>query len=295
MSELFEGLINDTLKDPQFLSWKNCENLALPIEEAFKICQPYLDIDFKGQFSQSFFSRLWELYICYTLLNSSAQTFLKATKGKGPDFILEKFCEGTNIYIECVCPQDEDPKIEKGSSIINKNYSRKEEETQHGYVSTSQGYDDFIVSRFSNSISAKAKYFEEKYKDITKGQYRVLCVSGAVMGSLKAKRHSSFDSYLTTEEEFKSAVCPKKYWIEKYRNFESGPIIPEPLTIKIQKGVREPFEVGHQDYLQTFHAIIFSDIVPFNTKAKTSGNIFTIYFNQEAPENFRQAIGKIFY
>jgi len=209
------------------------------------------------------------------LVNSHAQEFLKPTNGKGPDFVLEKFCDNKNVYIECVCPQEADQEKSKGEPIKNENNIRIEEEVVlgniEGYSSREQGYNDPIVSRYVNSAKEKAKKFE-KYP-FTKGHYRILCVSGAVMGELKAKEHNSCSSYLSTKDDFEAAICPGKWFTDENGNFKF-----QPAVLKIKRGEKS-FSVGYQDYLKTFDAIIFSDILPFNTTR--SGNIFYVKYRDE--------------
>jgi len=237
----------------------------------------------------NFFSKLWELFVCYTLIRSKAEDYLSPTKGKGPDFLLKSFYEGKNIYIECVCPQDLDP--EKGGSLIkNKSYKRSEQKRSEGNFeiisSWSEGFDERIVSRYTSSLLDKSKKFTQSYQ-YTQGHYRILCVSGAVLELLKAKWHNSAFNLVSTKEEFEVAIRGKR--AQWFGNDGDQGVVD--TIVEIPKG-STTISAGYQDYLQTFDAIIFCDLLPF--LSSTSGDIFKIWFKDKTENKFKKSIRSIF-
>jgi hypothetical protein len=114
-----------------------------------------------------------------------------------------------------------------------------------------------------------------------------LCVSGAVLGLLKAKIHRSQSNFISTKEEFKVALRgDRKYWFDEEGN--SG---VEDTIVKIPKG-DAIIESGYQEYLQAFDAIVLCDHLPF--MSSTSGEFFKIWFQEKTPDDFIQKMKDIF-
>jgi transcriptional regulator with XRE-family HTH domain len=283
LPELFEQYLPKDKKLNEFYAnIKNSGDHVEQIEQAYKRCKPYLDKDFKKLFplKDAFFPRLWELFVCERLLLNGLEDYLRASKGKGPDFVLENYYEGKNLYIECVCPQEAtEEKIE------NKSFVREEEKVGNLISAKETEEDESIIARYTNSLAAKAKKFEEKYS-YTLDHYKVLCVSSAELDILKTKRHNS-ESFLSTKRDFEASIFGNRTnWFGK--DGKSG---VEDKTVNIQKG-ENLLQAGQQSYLSIFDAIIFSGYLPFLTYGTNED--FIIFNNQATPKDLVKKLENAF-
>lgn len=297
------SLFNRTFTDPDkvdssYIKIKEITNSSRrqKIENAYDRCKQFLDRNFEKEFplAGQFFSRLWELFVCDTLKGSKLGGNLKPTNGEGPDFLLENVEDGKNIYIECVCPQD----TTKPGLIQNESFKREEETLEPLYIegfqkpvqrwsSWSEGYDERIVSRYSSSLKDKSEKFTDKYP-LTNNHYRVLCVSGVALSLLKQKYHpSDYADSLSTKEDFQVAIAGNHQVLFP----KDGHPVVKSKPVTIQKG-EESFEVGNQEYLNGYHAIVFcdEDITDFNRPH------FEVFFNgnMDLSEAFQHLLKEIF-
>lgn len=287
---LFESAFDKKI-NPYFLNLKSSGNFVEPIEDAFRLCQAYLDKDFKKLFplEKDFFPRLWELFVCNTLVQSQAAGHLQPNKGKGPDFFLKDFCEGKHLYIECVCPQDAD--FHKSRNVIENKSARYEEIKKsfgnlEGFSSRSEGFDESVVARYGSSIHDKSEKFKQSYQ-YTEGHYRVLCVSGCVLSLAKGKKQAAFADSVSTKEDFETVIRGKReHWED-----ENGEMGFRDTPVNIPKGATV-LTFGHHEDLGVYDAIIFSDYLPF--LRSTSGNFYNIYPKVGVIDDFVKILGEIF-
>lgn len=68
--------------------------------------EPYADPNFVSLLQESYYSRLWEMYLTYALLRRGVSVVPKATS-VGPDIHVQE--DHTDTYVEAVCPENSDP------------------------------------------------------------------------------------------------------------------------------------------------------------------------------------------
>lgn len=111
------------------------------LEQMWAEFEPYADTNFRTEFAkpENFESRLWEMYLGYTLLLKGKQ--LERTQGKGPDFHVASRL-GAPIWIEATTPS-----AGEGHDAVPKWHD--------GPLPT--GFTDAIILRLRNAIESKHK------------------------------------------------------------------------------------------------------------------------------------------
>ncbi|MBX9696813.1 MAG: hypothetical protein K2X53_01880 [Alphaproteobacteria bacterium] len=220
---------------------KNCPDVKAKINPVFHHCSPYLDENYKKEFRKKdkFFERLWELWVCYLILESPFKESLLRNKDKkkgndGPDFIIKNALNGKDLILECACPNYKEENItDTGKFQFTKEFR------ENGVLATwpDESYDELILSRYMNSFATKAEQLEKQKKtDSYAESYYVLCVSGVRLSWFKGKKYLNHHSH-PTEGEFKKALKGLEWeWLTHTRLQSASSLnqslyrIPLPLT-----------------------------------------------------------------
>jgi hypothetical protein len=173
---------------PVYVGLRNSSVCSQYLQELFLRCVGFLDTDFVGQFKrrESFYQRLWELFICDRLIMVKANLLPRPGKNKpGVDFSIRMGNESNKIIrIECVCPEDTN---KENIKEFDTSIFCQIEGNNTCYTTVQSGIDDYIVSRYTNSLADKAKKFRKyKYSD---EEIKILLVSGVILEISKGKRY----------------------------------------------------------------------------------------------------------
>jgi hypothetical protein len=222
----------------------NSPGIKKKINHAFHHCSLYLDKNYKEELPKKykFYSRLWELWVCCRILESPFKENLLPNKDKkkgndGPDFIIKNALNGQDLVLECVCPNYNE------ENIVDTGKFQHTQEIRENGVSASwpdESYEEYILSRYMNSLTEKLKQLEA-YKKINPNSYYVLCVSGVILAQWKGIKYLAhpFNTFPTNsdfEKVFKEELVimknngvelymPKKF-LEKFDGFIYGDYRP---------------------------------------------------------------------